>query len=70
MNPELYEETTGWAWDRPLYIGGLWPVYWVDDTEEVKRRYFFGKRKLLAYLTKRKLLADRVTIVDRQGILG
>ena len=70
VNPELYEETTGWAWDRPLYIGGLWPVYWVDDTEEVKRRHFFGRRKLLAYLTKRKLLADRVTIVDRQGILG
>jgi hypothetical protein len=70
VNSELYEETTGWAWDRLLYIGGLWPVYWVDDTEEVKRRYFFGKRKLLVYLTKRKLLATGVRIVDRQGILG
>lgn len=69
VNPDLYEETTGWAWDMPLYIGGLWPVYWAEDSGEAKRRHFFGKRRLLAYLAKRRLLTTNFKIVDMQGIL-
>jgi hypothetical protein len=69
VNPDLFEGTTGWDWDMPLYIGGLWPVYWAEDSREVKRRYFLGKRKLMIYLTKRKLLSTNFKIIDRQGIL-
>lgn len=69
VDPKLYEETTGWAWDMPLYIGGLWPVYWAEDSGEVKRHYFLGKRKLMAHLAKRRLLTDNFRIIDRQGIL-
>tara|TARA_R110002126_G_scaffold246436_1_gene389431 strand:+ start:608 stop:817 length:210 start_codon:yes stop_codon:yes gene_type:complete len=67
--PDVYEKNIGWSWDMPLYIGGLWPVYWAEDSVEVKRRFFLGKRKLVAYLTKRKLMSTNFKIIDRQGIL-
>lgn len=65
-------ETIDAIWGTPLYIvyvGGLWPVYWVEDSGEAKRRYFLGKRKLMIYLIKRKLLTTNFKIIDVLGIL-
>ncbi len=70
---DLNMETGAMFWHTPCYIGGLWPLYWADDLAAYKasdkRRYFLGKHKLLAYLTKRKLTDPNFAITDIGGIL-
>jgi len=56
-------------WNMPIHIGGVWPIYWAEDSSEDKRRYFLGKNKLLTYLTARRFTTPNFKVNDPQGIL-
>lgn len=51
-----------------MFVGGLWPLYWVMGGHE-KTRCFLGKTRLIAHLAKLQLLHSNTKIVDTQGIL-
>ena len=49
-----------------IVIGGMFPVYWALDSTGIHN--FLGKRGLIAYVTKRRLLGD-IEIRDDKHIL-